>query len=109
MSNPGILLGRGFGGQAKALRGASRERRVEEVLSESTVAEASREPEKFANAKAQYWGLRMRLEAIMLAFANRTPGILVDYRQMSETASDGGQMGEDETDIREELRRARAE
>jgi len=100
------------------------------------VGEASREPEKFANAKAEfYWGLRMRLEAgdvsglddettisqlagiryrhnprgqiqieskeesrkrgvkspdraeaTMLAFANRTPGIIEYYRDLSARA-----------------------
>jgi len=103
------------------------------------VGEPSRDPEKFANAKAEfYWGLRMRLEAgdagglgdellisqlagiryrhnprgqiqieskeearkrgvkspdraeaVMLAFANRTPGIIEYYRDLANAGEEG--------------------
>ena len=112
------------------------------------VGEASREPEKFANAKAEfYWGLRMRFEAgdvtglddetaisqlagiryrhnprgqilieskeesrkrgvkspdraeaTMLAFANRTPGIIEYYRDLSRRIGSGAAPANEQDD-----------
>jgi hypothetical protein len=119
------------------------------------VGETSRDAEKFANAKAEfYWGLRMRFEAgdvsglgdelvisqlagiryrhnprgqiqieskeearkrgvkspdraeaIMLAFANRTPGIIEYYRDLSEAGEDMG-AADDKNELIAEYHRA---